>query len=86
MEEISIIQDFCADILCCPLISEDMMNNLALSAVLMEDEINSTDGDVMQMTSKELADYISKYIPVCSVRVADEVYFLLIQMAVVLPN
>ncbi|HPR52443.1 MAG TPA: hypothetical protein PLU81_11685 [Deltaproteobacteria bacterium] len=79
MEKISIIQDYCADIIQCPWTSEETMNHLVLAADL-------AGYSYLDKTAQELAEYIRTCIPFCSRRVMDDVYFLLIDMANILDN
>ena len=74
MEKITVIQDYCTDIIQCPWTSEETMNHLVLAADL-------TGYSYLDKTAQELATYIRTYIPFCSRDVLDDVYFLLIEMA-----
>lgn len=81
MERSTIIQDYCADIICCSWINEKMLDNLLVAAGLVEDDITKAGCDVLGKTVSELALYIGENIAFCSRKIQDDAYFLLIELS-----
>ena len=81
MKKLTIIQDYCSDIICCSWISDEMSQNLLVAAGLVEDAVTRAGCDVFGKTSLELALYIRENITFCSKKIQDDTYFLLIELS-----